>query len=630
MLDLKLDERRADRYVWVFIGVYFVVFAYVCFLKLTSFSYGDFDLAVDEQFLWSLGRAPLFNPILGTHFFGNHLHFILLFLAPFYKLYPYPITLLWLQTLSLGLGAWPLFLLAKRKLGPSWALFVSGLYLFYPPLAYINLFEFHPAAFSAIFLLFMLYFYYSERFLPFILFMCLAMLCQENIPLCVAALGIYSCILRRHLRWVLAPIASGLLYFLLAVKVLVPYFNKNTLQFLLLYSHFGSTYSEIFLRLLLHPFLTLRIILQPHKLYYLMQLFGPLSFVPFLSPAALIPALPFFLQHLLSNRVNEVTIYFHYAAELIPFIFVAFIFGLKRFLSLEVFKKRSWVAALWLCAMMLWGSFWLGPHFSLPKATTLEWNKDPKDRIKEAFLKEIPADASVVATFEFLPFLTHRRGIYSFHHVYSGRYTMSKKPYKLPEDVTYALLDFNDGITFTLKGFFHPGGYENIQKFLKSGSWGVVDALDSIVLFKKMGKSDISLYEVTDTPQKPQNKTPYVVENSLELLGYDFVHQDGRLRVTFYWHCLHSINRDITVFFHLVDKYGKVIYETFIPLCYRIYPAIAWKEGEYIRETKFLPFAAEVRDGGAQWKMGFYDFLTGQGYPVTDNDIFGRIDLNLK
>lgn len=623
-----IEEYKADRYVWIFIGLYIIVFISLSYFKLNSFSYGDFDLAIMEQILWNMWQGSLFNSILGVDFLGNHLHFILFLLAPFYKIYPHTMLLLGAQSLFLGLGAWPVYLLAKKELKATLALFVSLMYLFYPPLAYLNLFEFHPVAFSTFFLLFTFYFFYCRRFLLFCVFMILALLCQENIALGIAGIGLYALVLKRSWKWVLTPFISAVIYFFIGVFILLPFFNKHTLCFISLYSHFGSSYSEIFTHLLIHPLETFKILFQSHKLYYLMELFAPLSFISFLSPATLIPLVPFLLQHFLSSRFNEITIYFHYTAELIPFIFVSFIFGFKRLLMFKKIENFSWSIVFWLGLIFVLGNLWLGPYFCLPRAVSEEWVPNAKDLIKREFLLEIPPKAAVVTTFEFLPFLTQRTDLYSFHHVYYGFYTMSNKPYVLPAKVSYALIDFNDKLTFS--GFFSSCGYKNLVPFLKEGAWGVVDVLDSIVFFKKGFKDGVRLWSILNAPPKPEIKTCYVIENAVEFLGYDTEEEGDRIKVVFYWRCLKKTNKDISVFFHLVDKKGCVLYETLIPLCWRAYPTYVWKKEEYIQETKFLPFADLVKEGLGRWKMGFYDFLTHRGYMVNSSDILGRIDLDVE
>ena len=48
------------------------------------------------------------------------------------------------------------------------------------------------------------------------------------------------------------------------------------------------------------------------------------------------------------------------------------------------------------------------------------------------------------ATFEFLPHLSHRQDLYSFPSCVFGIFTLFTKAYQLPDNVQYALIDFND------------------------------------------------------------------------------------------------------------------------------------------------------------------------------------------
>ncbi|MFQ5681104.1 MAG: DUF2079 domain-containing protein [Candidatus Omnitrophota bacterium] len=607
-----------------FIFAYVFVFYYLSYLKYTSFTYNDFDLAINAQILWNMGQGSLYNSILGTSFLGNHLHFVLFLILPVYKIFPSPLTLLFLQALALGLSAWPLFLLARRVLGPGWAVLSCFAYLFYPPLAYVNLFEFHPVVFSTLFLSFMLYFYHKRSFAPFALFMFLAMACQENIPLAVAALGVCSLVSRRPKRWVYLPLICGGAYFLAAVFILLPRLSQNKLQFINLYGHLGRTYPQIALNILIHPIMVAKILFSGRNLLYLLKLFTPLSFIPLLSPLALAAAAPFFLQHMLSQRPNETFIYYHYTAELIPFIFVAFVLGLARVKALcrQALARR--LVGLGLVAICVGGSLWLGPHFSLG-GRARQWRKDTKDGIKEYFLQKISRDDSLVATFEFLPFLAHRRDLYSFHHVYMGRYTMSRRPYKLPQGARYALLDFSDYLTF--KGFFSPRAFENLDGFLRGGQWGLVESLDSFVLLERKAGGRPLLYGVSQERPQPKHNPALKVGETIEFIGYDVTARRGRLEVVFYWHCLRRPQRDISLFFHLVDDKGRVIYKTTIPLCWRAYPTTAWRPGEYIWDRKVLPLFSPTGKKAATWKMGAFDFSTGQLIPLDKAAPLGRIDI---
>jgi uncharacterized membrane protein len=296
--------------------------------------------------------------------------------------------------------------------------------------------------------------------------MILSLLCQENIALIFVMWGVYALCLKRKLKWVLWPTCMGLVYFLFCVYIVLPDFNKNTFNFFHIYGPLGGSLGQVVKSCFLHPVKVITIIFQPQKINYLLQLFVSVLFIPFFSPLALLPAFLIFIQHLLSFRFNEVNLHYHYTAELIPFIFVSFIFGIKKIFAFES-KNKLLVYILLLNALI--ANLVIGPHFYLMQESKHLPSRDSVAQ-KEALIEQIPKDASVVSTFEFLSHLSHRQDLYSFHHVYSGFYTLFTKPYHLPDNVQYALINFNDYLTFS--GFYNPNNYRNIDNFLKQGSWG--------------------------------------------------------------------------------------------------------------------------------------------------------------
>lgn len=98
-----------------------------------------------SQMLWTAAHGDgLFSSILGHHFLGEHFAPILYALVPLYRIFPSPATLLITQTVTLGLGAVPLFHLASSVLrSRAWGLFFAFLYLCYQPIRNVNLLDFH-------------------------------------------------------------------------------------------------------------------------------------------------------------------------------------------------------------------------------------------------------------------------------------------------------------------------------------------------------------------------------------------------------------------------------------------------------------------------------------------------------
>ncbi|MFH1656072.1 MAG: DUF2079 domain-containing protein [Candidatus Omnitrophota bacterium] len=623
---INISEKASFNILRLLIVSYIISFFAISFLKFDSFAYFDYDLAYFNQIVWNILHGSIYSSIIGLVFLGVHVQLIWFLIAPLYALAPHPLTLLFLQSLALGLGAYPLYLLGKKILGHKWALLISFLYLFYPALGHMNLFEFHSTAFATLFLLFMLYYFHNDRFGLFMLFLTLSVFCQENITLVAFGMGIYALLKRKKPKWIVLPIAVFGIYFWFCLTKIMPYFNENTIQFNFLYNHLGKSVSDIVINIFRYPIQFINLIFEKHKVIYLIQLFGPLSFIPLLSPLSLLIALPLFAQHLLSSRATQVMIYYHYTAEIIPFIFLAFIFAIKNLQRLRWFKRKQFIFGIWLLVVSIGFNLYLGPHFRLFQQAVKVFNKDDCDLQKELFLSKIPKGAPVVATFEFLSHLPHRKELYSFHHQYTGYYTLSKRPYRLPDTVRYALLDFNDRLTF--RSFYSLENYKNIQRLLNNSNWAVTEVKDTIVLFEKDVESKYVLYSIVPKRPRPNNTSSTIVNRDIKLLGYDLREsKDNFIHIIFYWQSLNQTQNDINVFFDFIDERNKVAHRSIRPICYRIFPTNAWQPGQFISEEVYLSVPSYLLSGRYSLAMGFFDYATRKIYKANPSDNSGRINI---
>jgi len=620
-----ISQTQASLILWISLSVYVTLLTVLCILKFRAFSYEDFDLAMHAQVIWNILHGSIYNSILGVDFPANHMHLVSFLIAPVYAVFPHPFTLLFLQSLALGIAVCPLYLLARSALGYKWALVIGLMYLIYPCVGFVNLCEFHPVAFSTAFLLFMLYYFEQDRFGMYLLFMFLAMSCQENIPLVVVAMGIYALIYRRKFHWVFVPILSGAIYFLLCVGVIMPYFNKGIMNFIGLYGYLGDSYGKIVLKIIMHPISILKIMVTKHKVLYLNKLFGPVLYLPLLSPASLVPLIPLLFQHLLSNRAPETFINYHYTAEMIPFIFLGVVYGIKNILSLGWLRERQRIFAGFLFLFACTCSFHLGPYMRLAKIASVKLERNYADLEKEQFLKKVPHDAAVVSTFEFLSHLANRKRLYSFHHVYTGVYTFSTKPYYLPEDTQFVLLNFDDRI---FKTDYKIDRCKNIVRALDPNNWGVCEVADSIVLFEKGAKNKYWLYSVLPSEPRPQHDIRLNLGGEIELLGYDSKEEEnGCLQLVLYWKAISQTKADINLFFYAVDRKNVVAETAETPVCYRIYPTTAWQKGQFIAEGKYLTFPYYLPEGRYTIMMVIFDKILKKAYTPDSSDRFGRIYL---
>ena len=128
----RLGPSQPDRVVWGLIATFGVVYGLLGSLRYLAYRTTIQDLGVYDQRLWVLSAAQGFpspGQIIST--FG-HASPILAVHVLFYKVYSSALVLIWLQVLAVGLGAYPIYHLAKRHLGPEAALVFAAGYLLYP------------------------------------------------------------------------------------------------------------------------------------------------------------------------------------------------------------------------------------------------------------------------------------------------------------------------------------------------------------------------------------------------------------------------------------------------------------------------------------------------------------------
>jgi len=622
-LNQFFTEDLALKTLALFTTVYVVVFFTFCSLKYYGFDYADFDLAIHDQIIWNILHGSIYNSILGTDFLGNHVHLISFLVAPIYWFIPHPLFLLFLQTLFLAAGVVPLYALARLYHDHRMSLIIALIYLIYPGLGFTNLFEFHPTCFATFFLLCTAYYFYKENFLLFNVFMVLSLLCQENIALIFIMWGVYALFLKRQWKWVWWPSCLGLVYFLLCVYVILPFYNKNTFNFFNIYGPLGGSLGQIIHNCFLHPAKVLSLLIKPKKLIYLKELFIGVSFIPLLSPLALLPVILIFLQHLLSFRIGEISIHYHYTAEMIPFIFVAFIFGIKRITDfLPKFTFLGPILLVIACIVF----YAIGPYAGFGK----EWKRifsDYSVAQKENLVEQVPKDAPVIATFEYLSHLSHRQYLYSFHYVYSGFNTLFTKKYHLPDNVQYALIDFNDRVI--LRSFYNLTDYQHIVDFIKQGPWGVVDANDSIVLFEKGVKDKYPLYTIIDDRTVVPYPVQLTVDKSFQLYGYDVSYLADRIHLTLYWKVLRHEKKDVNIFIDSIDRNGNMVDRQIRAICFRIWPTQAWPKGQLIEEHQYISITPEINVPLKSFKVGFVDQKTHNLIPTDSKDVLGRVELKI-
>ncbi len=596
---------RQKYLVLLFIIAYLATFSTIAYLKYRSFSFYDIDLSVLNQTAWNTVQGKIIGHTPGeaTILNGGHVFLILLLIAPLYALFTSPLTLLFLQTLALASGAWPIYLLGRDLIKPAAGLVLAFVYLIYPALNYVNLFEFHLIAFATPFLLYMFLFYVRKRWLLFLLFTLLALSCREDVAIPVFAFGLVALIRifqgsrrdwKTKMKWALLPMLFGVAWFIACVKFVQPYFRdpsiataSNETEMLGFYSWLGNSSGEILRTIFFQPAKVLRGILIPSKLKYLKDLFLPLAFLPILSPTNLLMVVFSLAEGLLSQRSTHFSIRYQYSSIITPFIFISAVYGLRNLLSWKFLagKSRYVLGGILICSII--SAITLGPLFRLPGGIK-QWGFTSEDKLRQKLIDRIPRQAPVITTFEFAPKLSMRPRLFYFYQVYaSSRFPSFLSSFREAQKTArWALIDFNDILTFY--DFYTPGGDRDVYDFLSAGNWQLLTTVNSLALFRKGDRTDLGLIGPVE-PGENRKALNLLPVPRIKVTGYSLeeaeVMGNPVFSLSVYFSCLAKIREDLLLaatFTSRREPSFSFQQPFFAP--YRIYPMSRWRPGEELKQ----------------------------------------------
>ena len=438
-----------------------------------AFNSKAYDLGLHAQVWWNTSQGRLFaGSVEVDNYLGDHVSPVILPLATLYRLWPDARLLLLLQAVALAAGAWPLALLARGRLRLHWpqgaslaALLLALIYLTYPALGFVNRFEFHEEVFAVPLLLLAFWALEARRPGVMSLALALALLTKEDVGLTVAAFGLWAWwrgwqgnasrigadqhgsdveTSRRTLReqrlqtlgllWA----GIGLAWSLIALFVVIPAFRGAESDTLARYAWLGAGPADILANLLDNPGRVAGQVLgEPRRLWMLVKFLLPVGFLPLLSPAILV-ALPTLAVNWLAGNLYQASIYFHYAALMIPVIFAAAVYGMERIArsgqggtepggraqtipsseNVTFHVSRFTLTLLWLAACALLAiSF---DQFWQPATGQTDWENYSLDRTVDpapfrAAAALLPPDAALATTEAFAPHLANREELHLLH-----------------------------------------------------------------------------------------------------------------------------------------------------------------------------------------------------------------------
>lgn len=387
--------------VWWMIGVSALVLLICSSVRHTLFQSSAFDLGIYDQVVYLMSQGqPEISSFLGFHHLGNHAAFSVYLLGLLYKIYPAIYWLFAVQAISLALGALPTWHLARQAgLKDGQATAMAVVYLLYPLIFNVNLFDFHPEVMAVPAILGAVL---AAR-LGKILWFCCAIIfvlgCKGALSLTVAAMGIWLLVFEKK-RWCggIATIA-GIAWFLMVTQVIIPTFSGAETAGVSRYAYLGDSVLEVAKNLILKPNLVLGKVFSLDTLEYLALLLSPVIWglsLRHLTP--LVAAIPALTMNILTEHAFQRDLLHQYSLPILPFLLLAVISTLAA--------GRGWLRnkrgiILWslvaFLALAKYGYFW-----SRYVAWVDTWQAT-RDAIALVKTKE-----GVLASGNIVPHLTHR------------------------------------------------------------------------------------------------------------------------------------------------------------------------------------------------------------------------------
>jgi len=401
-----------------------------------------FDLGINNNLFagglhGKFNHSPIVFPDDPAKYWANHVKLGLYLFLPIYALIPKPETLLVIQSISLGLGAIPLFLFGRRHI-QEWAACVIALcYLAYYPMHGANFYEMKEPPTAAVFVLTTIWAMDAKRFKTGWVFFFVSMIMREDMPIPLAVIGVFFVLSGYRPRTGLVMTAIASIWFVfLRFKVMTdagswwfPNMYKD------LYSEPDTGFRSVLKTLISNPAFVLKHIFVEKKFWYLMHLLVPVVFLParrWYLWAAFVPGA--ILTLLITNYDPPLMFSFQYVMYWGPYLFVAAILAVRAIVAEHPFggpKGAAAVAAVAFASFALTYNYGAFPRRDLALQSGYHkikfgWSAEEEKTYQDvlALVASVPKDASVAATERVgahlsgrVDFFTLRRGTHGAEYV---------------------------------------------------------------------------------------------------------------------------------------------------------------------------------------------------------------------
>lgn len=455
--DISIDRISASKpffiTVMVILGVFFVAFTGGCTVaKYLSYSSPNFDLGLFSQMFHYMKTTLTMNvtserDMLLSHF-AVHVSPAFYLLLPFYAIVSSPATLQFMQAVVIALGLIPLAGICKNhKMSNVETMLIGLCYVAYPVMSGGCFYDIHENLFLPLFLLTFLYYIEKDSWRGIIISMLLVFSVKEDASIYVAFIAIYMLVGLKRYKKGFVVLICALLYFSFTT-ILLAAIGDGVMSFRfnnMILEDNGNMLS-IIKTVIMHPAYLFTQIFQPDKIEFLLQVLGPLLFMPLFSKKwyRFILIGPFVLFNLMSDYQYFHNVFFQYvfgSGTLLIYLTILNVSDMDR-------KVRNGVIPMLAVSSVMFFTSVMWIKTNIIKNYREEYNQETYAIMREG-LDTIPDDASVIATTFLCPALSERDELYELYYT--------------DEEAEYVALDLRVATTdYSADTYLNDPAYETV------------------------------------------------------------------------------------------------------------------------------------------------------------------------
>lgn len=402
---MNIKENKA---AFILIISWCALFLLLRTLQHFSFGTNALDLSLFDHAMYNTLRGRMmYVPFMGYNHLAVHFHPVLFIFVPFYLIFQGPLFLLYIQVLAVGASSYVLYSISEKILRCRvYSLMILLIYLFNSYLLRGVMYDFHMEMLFPLFL-FAVYYFLVIRHSSAGVFasLLLALSIKEDIAIYMFFFLVLCAFLFRDRRKICITASFvSLAYLYCTMFIAIPYFQlmDGALSFDLTYrcswSHLGDSYFDKAVNILrFYEHIDFGEFIKNFASFI-----SPLGFLPLVS-VHFIAALPPMAILTLSNSPTMRRFGIYYSVTLLPFVFLAFIYSIKRIRAIDFITHKKLVSILSIIlAINLFGGN-LSRIISPARYSRIKYYKTIT-----GILNSLPKETSLVTLSSILPHVSKR------------------------------------------------------------------------------------------------------------------------------------------------------------------------------------------------------------------------------